>query len=126
MRTLATRKPATTPTQNGHGPKKNEPSVTNELPITGRQRFVAGMNLTAPEDILRLRELLSPEYETLAARQNELLNKARGQYVLIHQEDVQLHPSLDSAMEDGYTHYANDLFFVGRIDEQELKEYLST
>lgn len=120
---MTTRKSAAAPIQNGNEALKAD--LKNDLASTKRQRLVTGMNLTAPNDILRLRELLSPEYETLAARQDELLKTSHGQYVLIHQKDVKVHPTLDSALEDGYVNYSNDLFFVGRVDEQELKEYLA-
>jgi hypothetical protein len=94
--------------------------------MTERQRAVTGLNLTSPKDLCRLRDLLAPEYNTLAARQDQLLQSARGQYVLIHEQEVRVHTDLDSAMEEAYAQYPNDLFFVARIHEQDFREYLAT
>lgn len=94
--------------------------------MTPRCLAVTRLDLTSPGDVQRLRELLAPEYDTLQARRNELLAKARGQYVLIHENEVQVHPTLDDAMKSGIADHFEDLFFVGRIDERELNEYLAT
>lgn len=101
-------------------------SKTRLNTMTERQRAVTRLNLTSPQDLCRLRDLLAPEYNTLAARQDQLLKSARGQYVLIHEQEVRVHTDLDSAMEDAYAQYPNDLFFVAHIHEQDFREYLAT
>lgn len=104
---------------------KIDGTIENES-MTDRQRAVTGLDLTSPEDLRRLRDLLAPEYDTLAACRDQLLQSAHGQYVLIHGEEVRIHTDLDSAMEEAYTHYPYDLFFVGRIHERDFREYLAT
>jgi len=101
------------------------PKHHSENLMTERCLAVTGLDLTSSNDIQRLRELLAPEYATLQAQRTELLEKARGKYVLIHESEVQVHTTLDAAMKSGITDHSEDLFFVGRIDERDLNEYLA-
>lgn len=120
----ATEETAWVPPPTGGGLETAEAAL--EETVTERQRAVAGLNLTKPEDLRHLRDLLAPEYDTLAACRDHLLGASQGQYVLIHRAEVRVHADLDSALEEGYAHYPHDLFFVGRVQEQDFNEYLAT
>ncbi len=98
------------------------------LPITERRLFARKMNGTSVQDIQELRHLLDPEYNTLARYKKTLLSNPdlTHHYFLINGEDLEVHSSLDSALERGYTQYSNDLFFVGAINEKQINAYLST
>lgn len=91
---------------------------------TPRQAFVRQMDITSPSDTAHLRELLEPEYKTLANRQHELLNTAPNQYFLIHGERVKVFPTSDDALEDGFDEFPNDLFLIGRIRDRDIHAYL--
>lgn len=95
---------------------------------TERRLFARKMDATALQDIQNLRALLSPEYNTLASYKDKLLDSPDvvNQFFLIHGEQMEVHPDLDSALLRGYTRYPTDLFFVGRISEKDINAYLST
>ena len=97
-------------------------------PLTERRLFARKMDATAPQDIQKLRLLLSPEYRTLAAYSEKLLanTDAKGRYFLINGDQLEVHPDLDSALAQGYARFPTDLFFVGRISERDINAYLST
>lgn len=102
--------------------------ATPVQPPTERRLFARKMDATAPQDIQTLRELLSPEYTTLASNKDKLLNspEVMNQFFLIHGDQMEVHPDLDSALLQGYTRYPADLFFVGQISEEEIHACLST
>lgn len=85
---------------------------------------LADFDYTSPESIDKLRKLFSEEYGTLAARQNELLLKYSGQFVLIHKDHYEVHPTMDEALSQGYSRFGNRVFFVGKIDPKEIEAYL--
>lgn len=95
---------------------------------TERRLFARKMDATAPQDIQQLRSLLSPEYNTLASYKDKLLGSPdiKNQFFLIHGDQMEVYPDLDSALLQGYTRYPADLFFVGQISEKNIYAYLST
>ncbi len=96
--------------------------------MTNRRLFARKMNGTSLPDIQELRRLLDPEYKTLAKYKKTLLSDPdlTHHYFLINGENLEIHSSLDSALEQGYIQYANDLFFVGAINEKQIDAYLNT
>ena len=102
--------------------------ATHVQPPTERRLFARKMDATAPQDIKMLRELLSPEYDTLASNKDKLLNspEVMNQFFLIHGDQMEVYPDLDSALLQGYARYPADLFFVGQVSEKNIHAYLST
>ena len=96
--------------------------------MTDRRLFAKKMNGTSPQDIQHIRAVLAPEYKTLASYKEKLLSNPdfKHHFFLINGEKLEIYSSIDSALEQGYTQYGNDLFFVGPIDEKQINAYLST
>ena len=105
--------------------RKMDPAI-NYPSVTPRREYLRMMATTSQQDLQQLRQLLSPEYDTLAAYKDRLLEDkdAQEKFFLIHESTLEVHPDLDSALEQGNERFYYDLFFVGRVRRSEIETHL--
>ena len=67
--------------------------------------------------------LLDEEAKTFNEHKSELLEKARGQYVLIKKDQIiGTYPTRDGSLKEGFSRYFREPFFIKYIDEEDRIE----